>query len=176
LKTVAVTTSGLLDVMGIITAEATDNPEPQPIVPWWSFSKTVLAAAALVLVDRRKLDLEVSAARAPFTLRHLLQHTSGLPDYGPDPDYHRAVAGGESPWTIDELLRRVNASTLLFAPGTRFSYCLFFLCDSLCSTLAISVAFVANPSWCASWLTRPRQNSSRLGPPKNLTARRCGGW
>ena len=112
----------MLDVIGIITAEATENPEPQPLVPWWSFSKTVLAAAALVLVDGRKLDLDVPVAGAPYTLRHLLQHTSGLPDYGPNPDYHRGVAGGESPWTGDELLQRVNASTLLSAPGTRFSY------------------------------------------------------
>jgi CubicO group peptidase (beta-lactamase class C family) len=99
----------LLDVMGMITAEATENPEPQPLVPWWSFSKTVLAAATLVLVDRHKLDLDVPVAGAPYTLRHLLQHTSGLPDYGPNPDYHRAVAARESPWTIDELLQRVNA-------------------------------------------------------------------
>jgi D-alanyl-D-alanine carboxypeptidase len=109
-------------VIGIITAEATENPESQPLVPWWSFSKTVLAAAALVLVDRGKLDLDAPVAGAPYTLRHLLQHRSGLPDYGPNPDYHRAVAAGESPWTIDELLRRMDASTLLFAPGTRFSY------------------------------------------------------
>jgi D-alanyl-D-alanine carboxypeptidase len=109
-------------VKGIIIAEATENPESQPLVPWWSFAKTVLAAAALVLVDRGKLDLDAPVAGARYTLRHLLQHTSGLPDYGPNPDYHRAVAAGESPWTIDELLRRVNASTLLFAPGTRFSY------------------------------------------------------
>lgn len=113
---------GLRAVLGIITAEAAENPEPQPLVPWWSFSKTVLAAAALALVDRRKLNLDLPLADAPYTLRHLLQHTSGLPDYGPNPDYHRAVAAGESPWTIDELLRRVNARTLLFAPGTRFSY------------------------------------------------------
>lgn len=108
--------------MGIITAEATENPEPQPLVPWWSFSKTVLAAAALVLVDRRTLDLDVPVAGAPYTLRQLLQHTSGLPDYGSNPDYHRAVAAGDSPWAIDELLRRVNAGTLLFAPGTKFLY------------------------------------------------------
>ena len=108
--------------MEIITAEATDNPEPQPLVPWWSFSKTVLAAAVLVFVDRRTLDLDAPIAGAPYTLRHLLQHTSGLPDYGPNPEYHRAVAAGESPWTVDELLRRVNASTLLFVPGARFSY------------------------------------------------------
>ena len=112
----------MLDGTGIITAEATANPEPQPLVPWWSFSKTVLAAAALVLVERRKVDLDVPVAGQRYTLRHLLQHTSGLPDYGPNLDYHRAVAAGESPWSIDELLRRVNAPTLLFAPGTRFSY------------------------------------------------------
>ena len=86
------------------------------------FFKDRFLAAALVLVDRRKLDLDAPVAGAPYTLRHLLQHTSGLPDYGPNPDYHRAVAAGESPWTIGELLRRANASTLLFAPGTRFSY------------------------------------------------------
>jgi CubicO group peptidase (beta-lactamase class C family) len=108
--------------MEIITADATENPEPQPLVPWWSFSKTVLAAAVLVFVDRRTLDLDAPIAGAPYTLRHLLQHTSGLPDYGPNPEYHRAVAAGEPPWTVDELLRRVNASTLLFAPGARFSY------------------------------------------------------
>jgi CubicO group peptidase (beta-lactamase class C family) len=113
---------GLLKGMGLIAAEASENPESQPLVPWWSFSKTILAAAALSFVDRRKLDLDATIAGAPYTLRHLLQHTSGLPDYGPNPEYQRAVAAGESPWTIDELLRRVNASTLLFAPGTRFSY------------------------------------------------------
>jgi hypothetical protein len=113
---------GCQEVLGLITAEAIEHPEPQPLVPWWSFSKTAIAAAALVLVDRGKLDLDSHIPRAPYTLRHLLQHTSGLPDYGPNPDYHRAVAVGESPWTVDELLRRVDPSNLLFAPGTRFSY------------------------------------------------------
>jgi len=108
--------------MRLITTEASDNPESQPLVPWWSVSKTVLAAAALVLVEHRKLDLNAPIANAPYTLRQLLQHTSGLPDYGPNPEYHKAVGAGESPWTVDELLHRVNASTLLFAPGTRFSY------------------------------------------------------
>jgi CubicO group peptidase (beta-lactamase class C family) len=54
-------------------------------VAWWSFSKTVIAAAALVLLDHGKLELDGPVPRAPYTLRHLLQHTSGLPDYGSDP-------------------------------------------------------------------------------------------
>lgn len=112
----------LLEGMQVIIAEASENPESQPLVPWWSFTKTILAAAALSFVDRRKLHLDAPIAGAPYTLRHLLQHTSGLPDYGPVPEYHQAVAAGESPWSIDELVRRVNATTLMFAPGTRFSY------------------------------------------------------
>jgi len=109
-------------VLGIITVEATEQPEPQPIVAWWSFSKTVIAAAALVLVDRGKLALDELVPHAPYTLRQLLQHTSGLPDYGPNPEYHRAVDAGEPAWTVDELLRRVDPAALWFAPGTRFSY------------------------------------------------------
>jgi D-alanyl-D-alanine carboxypeptidase len=111
-----------LEGIDILTAEATENPPPQPLVPWWSFSKTALAAAALVLADRRTLDLDAPIAGAPYTLRHLLQHRSGLPDYGFDREYHRAVAAGESAWTVDEMLRSASASTLLFAPGARFSY------------------------------------------------------
>jgi D-alanyl-D-alanine carboxypeptidase len=108
--------------MGLITAEASENPESQPLVPWWSFSKTILAAAALSLVDRRTLDLDAPIAGAPYALRHLLQHTAGLPDYGTHLEYHAAVAAGDSPWSIDQLMLRVNPTTLLFAPGTRFSY------------------------------------------------------
>jgi CubicO group peptidase (beta-lactamase class C family) len=112
----------LLQTMGLVVTEASHNPEPQPLVPWWSFSKTILAAAALSLVDHRKLHLDGSISGAPYTLRHLLQHTAGLPDYGPLPEYEQAVAAGEPPWSTAELLRRVNATTLMFAPGTRFSY------------------------------------------------------
>ena len=106
----------------VITAEANEHPQSEACVPWWSFSKTVLAAAALVLVSRRRIDLDGPIAGAPYTLRQLLQHTSGLPDYGPIPEYHAAVAAREQPWCVDELLRRANASTLLFKPGERFAY------------------------------------------------------
>jgi len=108
--------------VNILTAEATEHPASHPLVPWWSFSKTVLSAAALVLVDRHQLDLDASIGDRPYTLRHLLQHTSGLPDYGPISEYHRAVAAGDAPWTLDELLRQTNSSTLLSAPGERFLY------------------------------------------------------
>jgi CubicO group peptidase (beta-lactamase class C family) len=105
-----------------LLVEAAETPEPGPLVPWWSVAKTVLAAATLVLVERRVLNLDAPISGAPYTLRQLLQHTSGVPNYGNNPDYHRAVAAGDPPWTIDELLERSNASTLLSPPGTRFLY------------------------------------------------------
>ena len=57
-----------------------------------------------------------------ITIRHLLQHTSGLPDYGPLADYHEAVRRGDRPWTFNEFLERTNAEELRFQPGQGWSY------------------------------------------------------
>jgi CubicO group peptidase (beta-lactamase class C family) len=92
------------------------------IVPWWSFTKTVLAAAALKLVEQKRLDLDTPLEGQRYTLRHLLQHTSGLPDYASLKEYHEAVARGEKAWNVEELLRRVAVNDLLSEPGEKFTY------------------------------------------------------
>lgn len=109
-----------------------------------SVTKPFVAAAALVLVERRILGLEDPVTRflpdfrprlpdgeAPtITVRHLLTHTSGLgytftePEGGP---YHRggvsdgldAQSGG-----FDDNARRLAAAPLRSAPGTAFHYSL----------------------------------------------------
>ena len=91
-------------------------------VPWWSFAKTALAAAALALVAQGRLSLDEPVKRKPFTLRQLLQHRAGLPDYGSLPAYHRAVEAGELPWSSEELIERVRADTLIFEPGEGWGY------------------------------------------------------
>lgn len=92
-----------------------------PPVPWWSFSKTVIAAAALALVDAGRLALDAPLAGRRFTLRQLLQHRAGVPDYGWLKAYHEAVARGDTPWTVEELLER--ASAMRWAePGAGFLY------------------------------------------------------
>lgn len=91
-------------------------------VPWWSFTKTVLAAASLLLVNKGKLTLDERLKNQPLTLRQLLQHRAGVPDYGPLPEYHTAVARKNEPWTEKELLQRVNAEKLLFVPGEGWAY------------------------------------------------------
>ena len=47
------------------------------VVPWWSFTKTLIAACALRLVEDGRLALDAPLAAGPYTLRHLLQHRAG---------------------------------------------------------------------------------------------------
>jgi D-alanyl-D-alanine carboxypeptidase len=91
-------------------------------VPWWSYAKTVLASAALALVAEGRLQLDDPVRGKPFTLRHLLQHRAGLRCYGTLRAYHAAVAEGEHPWPVEEMLRRVDADTLAYEPGQGWAY------------------------------------------------------
>ncbi|HSU14663.1 serine hydrolase domain-containing protein [Longimicrobium sp.] len=96
----------------------------------YSLTKSFIAAAALRLVAAGELELDAPAGRwipaVPLpdsvTLRHLLQHTSGLGDYGALPEYHAAVRRGSKPWSDAEFLRRTGSCVPLFAPGTSWAY------------------------------------------------------
>ena len=100
---------------------STDD-KPNLRFPWWSFTKTALSACALQLVAQDRLKLNDPLPGNPYTLRQLLQHTAGVPNYGPLASYHDAVARGDEPWTVDELLERVGADQLDFAPGQGWAY------------------------------------------------------
>ncbi len=95
-----------------------------------SFTKQFTAMAVMLLVHDGKLRYDdpitqifpefPSYGRA-ITIRHLLTHTSGLPDY------EDLMDGG--PWTADRQIRDDEVLTLLeqqqktkFAPGTSWSY------------------------------------------------------
>jgi CubicO group peptidase (beta-lactamase class C family) len=95
---------------------------PITTVPWWSFTKTVLAAAALSLVRDRLIGLDEPIPEGPFTLRQLLRHEAGLADYSELAEYHAAVACHEAPWPADEMLQRLDASRLRYAPGDGWRY------------------------------------------------------
>jgi D-alanyl-D-alanine carboxypeptidase len=90
--------------------------------PWWSLSKTAIASASLVLVQRGRLDLDNLLLGRAFTLRQLLHHAAGLPDYGDLAEYHQAVLSGLPPWSRTELFDRVEVQRLRSTPGTRFLY------------------------------------------------------
>lgn len=77
------------------------------VMPWWSFAKTVLAAAALTLVRDGRAALDETVV-GDATLAELLQHCAGLADYGGLAAYHAAVAAGGPAWSETTLLAAVD--------------------------------------------------------------------
>jgi CubicO group peptidase (beta-lactamase class C family) len=91
-------------------------------VPWWSFTKTVIAVAALALVRDGHIALDAPLADRPYTLRQLLQHRAGLTDYGRLRDYHDAVALNDDAWSPAVMLARSEADRLIYPPGKGWGY------------------------------------------------------
>jgi D-alanyl-D-alanine carboxypeptidase len=117
-------------VNGELRSAPTDLPADARF-PMYSITKTLTAICVLRLVEIGSLRpgdpvrqwLPRVNVPATITLTHLLRHTSGLRDYGPLPEYHRAVrTHPDRPWTRQQFLDAVLPPGLLFAPGERFSY------------------------------------------------------
>jgi CubicO group peptidase (beta-lactamase class C family) len=96
----------------------------------YSVTKSFIAVAILRLVARGTLSLDLPLAlalpdapapAAHVSLRQLLSHTSGLPDYGGLARYHAAVREGGEPWTEEEFLSLVRTPARRPKPG-RFAY------------------------------------------------------
>jgi len=93
-----------------------------------SITKQFTAAAILQLQEAHALDIDARLATilpdAPHadevTLRQLLSHTSGLPEYLEGDDVE---AWASKPHAFDEIIARVAGKPLVFAPGSRMAYC-----------------------------------------------------
>jgi len=93
--------------------EITGDPDAR--YPIYSITKTAIAAAVLLLVREGALDLD--------SVRRLLDHTSGVRDYGSLPEYHEAVrARPGSAWDDEEFLGRTAAAGPQFEPGEGWAY------------------------------------------------------
>ena len=92
-----------------------------------SISKQFTATAVLLLAEDGKLTLDDHVAKYvpgltrgdDVTIRQLLSHTSGYPDYAPQ-DY--MVPEWEKPISAPQILERWARVPLEFEPGTRWQY------------------------------------------------------
>ncbi|MEN5302679.1 serine hydrolase domain-containing protein [Pseudomonas sp. TWI628] len=106
----------------ILNGKQLPPEQSQVVVPWWSFTKTVLAAAALSLVRDGLIQLDDHVQEGQFTLRQLLKHQAGLADYSELEEYYAAVAEGQAPWSADEMMQRLDGARLRYAPGAGWRY------------------------------------------------------
>ena len=97
-----------------------------------SAAKAFSGAVALSLVSEDKLSLqdtigerlpELPKAWWEVTLRQLLNHTSGIPDFSLEPDFQKALLASltKAP-PPEELLSFVEDEDLLFDPGSEYHY------------------------------------------------------
>jgi D-alanyl-D-alanine carboxypeptidase len=97
-----------------------------------SVAKAFSGAVALTLVDRHTLSLDDTIGRRlpelpkawhAVTLRQLLNHTSGLPDYSAAPQFRKTIAADpHHHFAPDDLLAFVADQPLEFRPGSRYHY------------------------------------------------------
>lgn len=110
---------------GFVHAWKTDgaiHSNSDAVAPWWSITKTVIAVACLKLAENGTVVLDAPVTGHLFTLRQLLRHTAGVPDYWRLQAYHDAVARQETAWPPNKLLDVVNAETLDFQPEQGWAY------------------------------------------------------
>ncbi len=110
---------------GLANVEHQVPVKPETIFQSGSVGKQFTAAAVMLLVEEGKLALsdpvtrffpDAPAGWAGITVRHLLTHTSGIPDYTTDTlDYRRD-------YTEDELAKLAYGLKLEFPPGARWNY------------------------------------------------------
>ena len=120
---------------GVTASEGADEAAPRAVQPDTVFlvaslTKVVTATAVMMLIEEGKLALDQTLASVlpgvhgpmtAITIRHLLTHTSGLPDEFPDnTELRRASA------PLSEFVGRIcgveAGQQLAFAPGTDIAY------------------------------------------------------
>lgn len=117
---------------GFANLMPTERPHPTDRMRIASVAKAFSGAVALSLVEEGRLLLDATigerlpdlpAAWHPVTLRQLLNHTSGVPDYTEDPDFAAAFsADPQAQIPPRELLDFVADQPLAFAPGSAYRY------------------------------------------------------
>ncbi len=113
-----------------------DGPRGIPATPdtvyhWGSVTKTVTATAIMQLREQGLIDLDAPVsdyldyfpAQYPITVRHLLTHSSGLPEPTDFVEVNLRLKGQPLP-DFDSVVREISesVSNLMFEPGSKSAY------------------------------------------------------
>jgi D-alanyl-D-alanine carboxypeptidase len=114
---------------GLANVEWRERADPDTVYELLSVTKQFTAAAILLLAQDGKLALDDPVTKYPpdtptawhgITVRHLLTHTSGIPDYTDVPGWFDTIRLDRLP---AELIRPTRSLPLQFRPGDAFRYC-----------------------------------------------------
>ena len=103
----------------------------EPTFLAYSITKTFTSSLVLFLCEEQRLHLNDSLARwfpriahaDRITLRRLLNHTAGIPDYGSLRSYHNDLrTSPETPWTFERFAIETFEKGLEFEPGQGWAY------------------------------------------------------
>lgn len=109
----------------------TDGNETEPAFLAYSVTKIFTAVVLLALRDSGRVALEDRLARwfpaveraDRITIRQILQHTAGLPDYGGLAQYHEELrTTPRKPWSAERFAAETYENGLWFEPGKSWSY------------------------------------------------------
>lgn len=118
----------LMKGYGLASVELSVPATEQSVYELASISKPFTATATMMLVEERAISLDDSITDylpnppvvwKPVTLRHILCHQSGIPDYTSVADYWKTTRLDISQ---QEIIALVSELPLIFAPGDRWSY------------------------------------------------------
>lgn len=98
------------------------------VLPIFSITKTMIASIALDLnIDlespiSRWIPISVCPHAQSIKVHHLMNHSSGIRDYGDIPEYVADVEKRKTPWSDEKFIEMTIRRELLFNPGTNFAY------------------------------------------------------
>jgi D-alanyl-D-alanine carboxypeptidase len=134
----------LVEDRGTVGLAVATGPDERPEAIWlprtldiepaflaYSITKIFTSALMLLLQQEGRVSLDAPVARwnpgvpeaARISLRQLLNHTSGIPDYGGLRSYHEAVRSSPTqPWSSRRFAAETFEKGLVFEPGTGWAY------------------------------------------------------